>query len=217
MCGHRSPKESLFSKLIKLHAENKNLRESFNKVFHTKDMLIVVSTITEGRIVEANDVFFETIGYSREEVIGKTSFELDLFPDFEVRQNIARMVLEKGKVKDHKVRLKKKSGIIVSGSFSGDIISINGQSLFIITARKFVEEGLHISCEKALVKAEEVKEKTYEYTLNDEAIPSLDDIISLKKSNKDEKEYYRTISYLEKCNNKYSEYIKYLEKKIISG
>ena len=49
---------------------------------------MAITTVEGGRFIDVNDLFLETLGYQREEVIGKTSAELRIFEDHEQRQTI---------------------------------------------------------------------------------------------------------------------------------
>ena len=60
------------------------LRESENKfatVFRSNPVTLTLVSATDGRFVDVNDAFVANTGYSREEVIGRTSEELGIFAD----------------------------------------------------------------------------------------------------------------------------------------
>ena len=53
--------------------------ETFSAAFRASPMAMVITTL-EGRYVEANDAYAALIGYSREEIIGRTTSELGVLP-----------------------------------------------------------------------------------------------------------------------------------------
>jgi PAS domain S-box-containing protein len=60
------------------------LRESeqrFEKVFQASPVGITISTLAEGRYLDVNAAFLRMIGRTREEVIGRTSFEISFWRD----------------------------------------------------------------------------------------------------------------------------------------
>jgi PAS domain S-box-containing protein len=60
------------------------LRESeqrFEKVFQASPVGITISTVAEGRYVDVNAAFLRMIGRTREEVIGRTSFDISFWRD----------------------------------------------------------------------------------------------------------------------------------------
>jgi PAS domain-containing protein len=50
--------------------------ERFSKAFHRNPQPMSITTVAEGRYLDVNDSFLVMSGYSREEVIGRTSLEL---------------------------------------------------------------------------------------------------------------------------------------------
>jgi PAS domain S-box-containing protein len=58
--------------------------------------LMSISTLEDGRYIEVNDVFLDAIGFSREEVIGKTSKELGIFVDYGQREGMRKILSEQG-------------------------------------------------------------------------------------------------------------------------
>ena len=64
----------------KKEAENK-LKESeakFRTAFNNSALSMSITTVEKGRIIEANDVCLSDLGFKREEIIGKTTKELNL-------------------------------------------------------------------------------------------------------------------------------------------
>ena len=57
--------------------------ERFRKVFHVSPVAIVVTTLDEGRIIDANNAYWNLAGHDPKTSIGRTTFELrrDLTPE----------------------------------------------------------------------------------------------------------------------------------------
>ena len=53
--------------------------QKFAKAFHLSPLGVTISTRTEGRYVDVNETFLEMVGYGRDEVIGKTAFDLHMW------------------------------------------------------------------------------------------------------------------------------------------
>ena len=62
--------------------------ERFAKAFRANPQPTSLATLAEGRFVDVNDSFLETSGYSRDEVIGRTSLELNIWETSEHRADI---------------------------------------------------------------------------------------------------------------------------------
>lgn len=132
----------------RLVAELQIREEKFTKAFHSSSYAVVMSNLVDGRILEANDGFINMLGYKYNEVLGKRSIEdLDLWPDKKDRESIAGELQKNNKVRNLEIKLKRKSGKIMLGLLSADIIEINGEKWILssindITDRKEGEEML---------------------------------------------------------------------------
>jgi two-component system cell cycle sensor histidine kinase/response regulator CckA len=127
--------------------------EKFSKVFMSAPAGISVSGLSDGRLIEINQEFERLFGYQRNEVLGRTSFELGLWLDPVHRQQILRLLVEAGEVKDLELQLRAKDGRILMVRYYAQTIELEGQSLLLsafvdITARKQVEEALRRSEEQ---------------------------------------------------------------------
>src|SRR5262245_23836613 len=69
------------------------LRESvdrFSRIFYSRSVAICIATLAEGRFLDANNNFLRLHGFRREEVIGRTSLDLGIWPQPEDRQQVVR-------------------------------------------------------------------------------------------------------------------------------
>jgi PAS domain S-box-containing protein len=120
------------------------LRESeerFREVFDQSPIIIGLLTVPDGRVVELNAAGLAAFGYTREEVAGKTSLELNLWADPEVRDGHLRELRTVGRASGFEVRMRRKNGEIFIGLYTGCIVTIGGRpyslnSLQDVTARK---------------------------------------------------------------------------------
>jgi len=97
------------------HSE-KALRESerrFSLAFHANPIPVSISEIETGRILDVNEQFLRTLGYSREEVIGKSSLELGLWANRSDRDRLGKRILQEGgAAQDQEVQIRTRSGEI---------------------------------------------------------------------------------------------------------
>ncbi len=128
--------------------------EKFSKAFHSNASLMALSTFEDGRFIDINDEFINVLGYERDEVIGKTSVELDFFSESRDRAIIKQTVQEKGAARNIEIGVRTKNNEVRHGLFSGDVIKLQGQSCWLtvfhdITERKKAEEELRMEKDKA--------------------------------------------------------------------
>ncbi len=134
--------------LEKLHSgEIKLSEEKFAKAFRANTALMAISTFEDGKYVEVNDAFCQTLGFAREEITGKTSQELGIFANYEQRNEIKKTIKETGSVHDCEIDIVAKNGEIRHGLFSIDVINLTNGPHFLtvmkdITDRKRAERDV---------------------------------------------------------------------------
>ena len=105
--------------------------EKFSQAFHSSPILMAISTIEEGRFIDVNETVLRTLLFSREEVIGKTSFELGIFADPVQRQAIRKTTEEKGYARNIEVQMVAKNGQIIEGLFSAEPMTIHNEKCWL--------------------------------------------------------------------------------------
>jgi len=129
------------------HLENQlaKSREQFTKAFQASPGWLVVSSITEGRILEVNETLLRDNGLTREEIIGQSSLELDLWVDAGQREKGLDKLLTQGSLREQEVTIRPSKGPEYVLAWSGEIIEWQGQPALLsifhdITKRKQAEE-----------------------------------------------------------------------------
>ncbi len=154
--GEWDGEECVFGVSKDLTKEQQALQR-FERLFHGNPVLTAVNGLPENRFTEVNEAFLNALGYSREEILGHTSDELDLFVDPQQQRAVAEQLQAKGRVSDCELKVRRKDGTILNGLFSGEIIENQGQQHFLTvmidqTERKRAEDALRRS-EHALQSA----------------------------------------------------------------
>jgi PAS domain S-box-containing protein len=122
--------------------------EQFFKVFHASPIGIGISTFEKGRILDVNDSILRIFGYTRDELVGRTVFELRLWEDSGKRTEMVRMLKESaGPIHGLDMRIRTKSGEIRRCESSVERIELQGQTCNVImindvTERERVAESL---------------------------------------------------------------------------
>jgi two-component system, cell cycle sensor histidine kinase and response regulator CckA len=161
---------SVFIDVTEQKRAEKALRESeerFSKAFQNSPDAISITRTADGTLIDVNEAFIRISGYSREEVIGRTSIELDLWSNPEDRDRYFAALREKGRVLGFEASYRTKSGETKICLVSGEFIRVQDEDCTLgvihdITERKRSEEELHrvnrslitlTECNQALIRA----------------------------------------------------------------
>ncbi|GAA6622013.1 PAS domain S-box protein [Scytonema sp. NUACC26] len=126
--------------------------EKFSKAFRMSPHPICISSMPERRFVEVNDAYVEKSGYSRDELLGKSALEFNLWSPEEA-ERVTQMLRDRLSVHNIEIKYRRKSGEIGTVLQSSELIELSGQTYILtinndITERQQVELALQQSEEK---------------------------------------------------------------------
>ena len=144
--------------------------EQYSKIFDLSPINISLSTLADGRYVDANELWFRTAEYTREEVIGRTATELGIWANPEDRQRMSKTIMEGGVIRNQEYLFRSKSGKIYLLSYTAEVIEISGiphiLSLALdVTDQKRAEDALRQSEEKYRTIIEQMEDGYFEVDL----------------------------------------------------
>ncbi len=131
----------------RLRAEVSTQEEKFAAAFHSSPYAIILTRLSDGAILEVNDGFVELTGYSYAEFVGRTTLDLQLWPNRQERAAVLEELAEQKRIRGRETQFRKKSGEFFTGLFSADIIRIGDESCLLssiddITERKRIDQEL---------------------------------------------------------------------------
>jgi PAS domain S-box-containing protein len=85
-------------------------REMISKAIHTTSHLMALSNLDSGKYVDVNSAFLQTLGFTKEEIIGHTLDEIQIFTDFEEITKYLKLLSKLNKISDYAITLKTRSG-----------------------------------------------------------------------------------------------------------
>ncbi len=139
--------------LRRAEEEKRTSQEMFIKAFQASPDSMTISTLDEGRVIEANQAFTRQYGWTREEVIGKCGPELGIWAEPADRARLAAQLRQTGRTGQFECVLRTKSGELRTALISADVLTLDGQPCMLclahdITERKIREEALYASEER---------------------------------------------------------------------
>lgn len=114
--------------------------EKFTTAFHSSPYAIILTRLSDGKIFEVNDGFVKMTGYRKEEAVGKTTLDLNLWGEAE-RAPILNQLSTHGRVKDYEIQILKKTGELRIGSMSADVIRINEEECILSSIGDITEQS----------------------------------------------------------------------------
>lgn len=118
------------------------LRESEEKyrlTFSASPDSVNINRMEDGLFVDINEGFTRLSGYTREDVAGKTSLEVNIWYDPEDRVRLVKELREKGFCKNLEARFRKKDGSVSVGLMSARVIFLKGMEHIIAITRDITE------------------------------------------------------------------------------
>jgi PAS domain S-box-containing protein len=120
----------------------------FSTAFSAGPDAILITAVDDGKVIEANEQFFNTTGFTRDEVIGKTAKEINNWAVANDRQAFVDTLQKTGQVDNMETYFRHKDGTIAPYLISARPVKISDGNCIIsitrdISDRKKYEETLH--------------------------------------------------------------------------
>jgi len=111
----------------------------FEKLFRVNPYPIMLSTLEDARYLEVNESFCKLAGYSAKELIGKSSIELGIWVEPEIRTRVVTELSAGHPVREVETTLRTKSGQVRTVQLSADAIEFAGNPCLFATIMDITE------------------------------------------------------------------------------
>lgn len=133
--------------------------ELFAKAFHGSPLPMMLARRTDGAFIEVNESFLRLYEFNREEVIGRTSLDLNLI-DPAIRAENARLFRQKGASHNNEIQVRTKSGRPLTVLVSSESTELAGEACVITTVLDITERK---QAEQALQESQRLLQEAQEY------------------------------------------------------
>jgi PAS domain S-box-containing protein len=114
--------------------------EKFRKAYYTSPDPVGINRLADGMYVSINPAFSRITGYTEQEVIGKTSWELNLWHSAEDGQKLVEDLRRDGQVTNFEAVFRMKNGDLRDGLMSATIIDLDGTPHILNITRDITEQ-----------------------------------------------------------------------------
>ena len=113
--------------------------EKYNIAFHSSPHAIMLTRLSDGVILDINESFTETTGYSAKEALGKTTFEINFWNSQEDRKRVVLKLSEENEVKEVEIPFRRKSGRIFYALYTASILKVNNENCILASISDITE------------------------------------------------------------------------------
>ncbi|MDP3540491.1 MAG: ATP-binding protein [Azonexus sp.] len=117
-----------YRSLLEAETARRNEHQRFQAAFHASPLAATIARASDGLIIDANDKYLRDFGWKREEMLGRTSVELGLWPDLESRRRFVAEVHAASSVVNHETRWLDRSRSPHDIDISAAVIDIDGEA-----------------------------------------------------------------------------------------
>ncbi len=138
-----SPKEGFTSlsssRVLATEKEIRQSEERFSKMFHANPGPSMFCDMDSGEFLDVNDEFCRIVGFSRDELIGRSSQDLGIWPEEYSRKSYIESLRKTGSLREIDIRIRTKSGEQRDVKWSAEIVTLNDKKVTLSLLRDITE------------------------------------------------------------------------------
>ena len=115
--------------------------EKFSKAFRVSPDAVIITRLQDGVVIEVNDGFCQTTGYTADEVLGRSTRDagIDIWVNPADRQRMVELLTAHGTVTQFESQFRHKNGTIRIGLLSARVLEIHGEPCILSITRDITQ------------------------------------------------------------------------------
>ena len=113
--------------------------ERFSKAFHASPVGISICTLTDGCFLDANESFLRSLGWLRDEFIGRTARDLGIWVNSEDEQRLAQILQAQNSIGNQEIKIRTKAGEVRDWLLSEELIDLGSTECVLIMTSDITE------------------------------------------------------------------------------
>ena len=113
--------------------------ERFSKAFHASPVGISICTLTDGCFLDANESFLRSLGWPREEFIGRTARDLGMWVNSEDEPRLAEILQTQNSTGNQEIKIRTKEGEVRDWLLSEELIDLGSTECVLIMTSDITE------------------------------------------------------------------------------
>jgi PAS domain S-box-containing protein len=128
--------------------------ERFSKAFKASPIPLAIQSLKHEQFMDANEGFQQLIGFSLEELVGRTPHELNIWEDPEAKSAMLQKLHQQMSIRNLPCRLRPKSGLVRDVLLSVELFELEGEPLQLVIGQDITEQ---LSLESQLRQAQKME------------------------------------------------------------
>ena len=172
--------------------------EKFRRIFNTSPVAISITTVDDGRLIDANKAYWKLTGHDPESSIGRTTAELGILkPNFDRTRFVKKLEVERS-LNNPAYQFKDRSGEMHVTMAFYELISLENQPVIL---SMFYDVTSQRDFQAALQASEEKYRNFVEQSMEGIWLLGFDEPISLRLSPEEQTNLIYKYGYIAECND----------------
>ena len=102
-------------------------RDKYQRAISASPYALLITAIEDGKILEVNDRALEITGYQREELVGHSTIEMNIWADLEQRNRFLAELRARGRAENFELTFRRRDGEVHRGVANAEVLELQGK------------------------------------------------------------------------------------------